>query len=60
MGLDVEERLLADLLRRTVSGETSLDLQLLERAGRRPAAGHAGVGGVLPGAGGEAREEGLL
>ena len=56
----MEERLLADLLRTTVSGESSLDLQLLERAGRRPAAGHAGVGGVLPGAGGEAREEGLL
>ena len=34
--------------------------ELLQRGGRRPATGHAGVGGVLPGAGGQAGEEGLL
>ena len=62
-GLEVEETLLADLLSQSVSRQLTLgDLNLLERrGGRGSAAGHAGVGRVLSGAGaGQARQERLL
>ena len=62
-GLEVEETLLADLQSQSVSRQLTLgDLNLLERrGGRGSAAGHAGVGRVLSGAGaGQARQERLL